>query len=121
MDYLKRYGSELPGILFVVNIDDAGYRQGKSFYSFHECSPQLEKKAEGVFGRFDGLGRGEPWFQGDHMIFVQRGIPAVTFTSERMAELMRTVTHTAADTPGIIDCHKLVEIAASLNALVRSL
>jgi hypothetical protein len=37
-----------------------------------------------------------------------------------MLELMRTVTHTASDTPDIIDYHKLVEVAESLDALVRS-
>ena len=51
MDYLKRYGGEFPGILLAVNIDDAGYKQGRSSYSFYECPPQLEKKAEDVFRR----------------------------------------------------------------------
>ncbi len=121
MDYLKRYASEFCRILFVVNVDDVGYKQGSSSYSFYECSPQLEKRAEDVFCRFDGLVRGEQWFNGDHMIFVQSRVPSVAFTSECMPELMRTVTHTSLDTPDIIDCQKLVEIAESLNALVRSL
>lgn len=121
MDYLKQYGSEFPGTSLAVNIDDVGYKHGRSAYSFYECPPQLELKAEGVFRRFDGLVRGEPWFNGDHMIFGQNKVPSVAFTSECMAELMRTVTHTSADTPEIIDCHKLAEVAESLNALVRSL
>jgi aminopeptidase YwaD len=54
------------------------------------------------------------------MIFVQNGIPAVAFTSEHTQELMRTVTHPSADTPDLVDCRKLVEIAASLSALTRS-
>lgn len=33
----------------------------------------------------------------------------------------RTVTHTSADTPGIVDCRKLVALARALGALVRSL
>jgi aminopeptidase YwaD len=121
MDYLKRYGSEFPGVLLAVNVDDVGYRKGGSSYSFYGCSPQLEKKVKDVFRRFDGLVQGEPWFNGDHMIFVQSRVPALAITSECMPELMRTVTHTPADTPDIIDCSKLVEVAASLSALVRSL
>lgn len=121
MDYLKRYGDEFPDILLAVNVDDVGYKQGRSSYSFYECSPQLEKKAEDVLRRFDGLARGGQWFNGDHMIFVQSRVPSVAFTSECMPELMRTVTHTSSDTPDILDCHKLVEIAESLNALMRSL
>lgn len=121
MDYLKRYGGEFPGVLLAVNVDGVGYEQGRSSYSFYECSPQLERKAEDVFRRFDGLARGGQWFTGDHMIFVQSQVPSVAFTSECTPELMRTVTHTSSDTPDIIDCQKLVEVAESLNVLVRSL
>jgi len=121
MDYLKRYGDELGQVLLVANVDDVGYKEGRSSYSFYECPAQLERTAEDVFQRFDGLVRGEPWFSGDHMIFVQSGVPAVAFTSEYMPELMRSVTHTSADTPDIVDCCKLVEVAESLNDLVRSL
>jgi aminopeptidase YwaD len=121
MDYLNRYGSEFNRILLAINIDDVGYEKGKSSYSFYECSPQLEERAEDVFRRFDGLTRGDQWLNGDHMIFVQNHVPSMAFTSECMAELMRTVTHTSSDTPDIIDCHKLVEVAEALNALVRSL
>jgi aminopeptidase YwaD len=121
MDYLNRYGSEFNRIILAINVDDVGYKKGKSSYSFYECSPQLEKRAEEVFQLFDNLALGKQWFNGDHMIFVQNRIPSLAFTSECMPELMRTVTHTSSDTPDIIDCHKLVEVAVSLNTLVRSL
>jgi aminopeptidase YwaD len=120
MDYLERYGAEFPEVECVVNVDDVGYQHGRSSYSFYECSPQLEEKAKDVFQRFGGLVQGEPWFNGDHMIFAQSQVPAIAFTAECLEELMRTVTHTARDTPDIVDCHKLVEVAQSLAALVRS-
>jgi len=121
MDYLARYGESLPAVLLNVNVDDVGYREGASVYSFYECSPELEALAESVFARFDGLARGEPWYMGDHMVFVQKGIPAIALTAERMPELMRTVTHTAADTPDLVDAAKLVEVAEAIAALVRAL
>jgi len=121
MDYLKRYGDEIPKILLAVNIDDIGYKLGRSAYSFYELPSQLEQKVGEVFRRLDGLVQGESWFNGDHMIFVQNQVPAIAFTSECMPELMKTVTHTHSDTPDIIDCEKLIEVANSLNALVRSL
>ena len=120
MDYLRRYGKALPTVLLNVNIDDAGSIHGKSEYSFYECPPAMEQKATQVFGQFAGLKRGEPWYQGDHMVFVQNQVPAVAFTSENMAELMRTVTHTAADTPDQIDCPKLIELAEALEELINS-
>lgn len=120
-DYLRRYGDEFSRILLVINLDDVGYREGRSAYSFYECPPALQRKAADVLRGFTGLVPGEPWYNGDHMIFVQSGLPALAFTAELMPELMRTVTHTAADTPDIIDGRKLVELAQSLNALVRAL
>jgi aminopeptidase YwaD len=121
MDYLKRHVEAFPSILLAVNIDDVGYREGKSHYSFYDCAPQLTDKAMSVFQHYAGLARGAQWFNGDHMIFVQHGVPSVAFTSECMPELMKTVSHTALDTPENLDRHKLCELAASLGALVRSL
>jgi aminopeptidase YwaD len=121
MDYLKRYGAELPDVLLAVNIDDVGCRRGRSAYSFYGCPVHVEEKAGAVLRRCAGLAPGPPWFSGDHMLFVQHRVPALAFTAERMPELMRTVTHTAADTPDLIDPRRLVDVAAALNALVRSL
>ena len=121
MDYLRRYGSEFSTILLGVNVDDVGFVRGRASYSFYECEPKLEQAVESVLWKFEGLIRGESWFNGDHMIFVQNGVPSIAITAEYMPELMRTVTHTAADKPEIIDCLKLVEVAQGLNALVRSL
>ena len=115
MDYLRRYGSEFPNILLGVNVDDVGFIRGRASYSFYECAPELEQGVESVLRGIDGLIRGEPWFNGDHMIFVQSGVSCMAITAELMPELMRTVTHTAADTPDIIDCYKLVEVAQALK------
>jgi aminopeptidase YwaD len=120
MDYLRRYGDQLQHVALVANVDDVGYVKGGSAYSFYECPPRLETHIEDIFDRFDGLLRGEPWYNGDHMIFVQQGVHSVAFTAEHMPELMRTVTHTANDTPDLIDSAKLVELARALSTLARS-
>lgn len=121
MDYLKRYGNDMPGIIVVINIDDVGFKQGKSTYSFYACRPEFEEAVEGVFKKHEGLEKGEQWFAGDHMVFVQNQVPAIAITSERMPELLKTVTHTSADTPDLVERHKLVEIAMALNDVVRTL
>jgi len=121
MDYLQRYGEALPSIILAVNIDDVGYIEGKAAYSFYECPEPLQQKAASTFAAHPGLCPGEPWYSGDHMIFVMNQAPAIAFTAELMPELMKTVTHTAADTPELIDSGKLVDVAAALNDLVRSL
>ncbi len=118
MDYLARHGKDLGGILVAVNVDDVGYIKGNSAFSFYECSEKIRQRAGVAFGQFDGIIEGNPWFNGDHMIFVQSGIAAIAFTAENVSELMATITHTSNDTPDIIDCAKLVEVARALESLV---
>lgn len=121
MDYLRRYGKELDRIIVVINVDDIGYVKGKSAYSLYECPDAVRKAAEKAFGTHDGIAKGGQWYQGDHMVFVQKGRPAIAFTAEKMRELMRKYTHTPADTPEIVDCRKLVEVAEAIGDLVVDL
>lgn len=121
MDYLRRYGNSIGQVILSVNIDAAGYCEGSSVFSTYGIPHELETKARQVMGRFEGIIEGDPWYQGDHMLFVQAGRPAMAFMSEKGMELMATVTHSAADAPDKVDCSKLVEIARSLDSLIRVL
>lgn len=121
MDYLRRYGEGFAGMVAAINVDDVGYAQGKTAYSLYDCPDEVSKQAHHIFGKYDGITEGEPWYQGDHMIFVQNKKPAIAFTSEKVAELMATITHSPKDTPDIVDCGKLVELAQALHDLVISL
>lgn len=121
MDYLRRHADAFPGVLLAVNVDGVGGKGGRSAFSFYDCPPGIEEAAGNVFRRFPGVVRGDPWFSGDHMIFVQGGVPCLAFTSEHAQELMRTVHHTSSDTPDIVDCERLVELASALDGLVRAL
>ena len=118
MDYLRRYGSEIEDIILAINVDDAGYKKGKTAFSFYECKDELRQRLLSVLNNFDGLEEGTQWYNGDHMIFVQKGRPTLAFTSEKILELMAAVTHTEKDTPDIIDVIKLVEIAEALKDVI---
>ena len=120
MDYLKRYGSQMKNIALAVNIDGAGYKKGKTAFSFYG-GDGLRKKLQSLFKSFKGLTEGEEWYSGDHMIFVQKGIPALAFTSEKVSELMATVSHTDNDIPDIIDENKLVTIAQIVKNIIIEL
>jgi len=118
MDYLHRYGERMEEILVAINIDDVGYVHGSTAYSLYECSDEIQRKADITLGNSAGLMKGDLWYQSDHMIFVQQGRAAIAITAEKASELMATVTHTPRDTPEIVDCHKLVEIAHALNGFI---
>jgi aminopeptidase YwaD len=121
MDYLGRYAREFGDIVVAINVDDVGYRKGRAAFSFYECPPEIRRKAEMTFGAYDGLVQGDPWFNGDHMIFVQNGVPSMAFTAEELSELMATITHTPRDTPEIVDLARLVEVARALESFIKRL
>ncbi|MEN8615062.1 M28 family peptidase [Dehalogenimonas sp. THU2] len=121
MDYLRRYSDRLPEGLFAVNIDAAGYIEGKTCLSFYNLPPGIEAKAREVIESNPGLMEGFQWYQSDHMVFVQAGRPAIAVTSDKFVELSATITHTPKDTVDIVDTGKLVELAAALNTLIRTL
>jgi aminopeptidase YwaD len=118
MDYLRRHGERMEEILVAINIDDVGYIHGGTSYSLYECPDEIRDRAGAAFGSHDGINSGDQWYQGDHMIFVQHGNSAIALTAERLAELMANVTHTSRDTPEIIDCGKLVDLADALHDFV---
>jgi aminopeptidase YwaD len=120
MDYLSRYRDDLDRIALAVNLDDLGYKLGETAYSLYQCPSEIDQKARNIFGRYSGMARGEPWYQGDHMIFVQKGKPAIAMTSEKMQELMASITHTSKDTPDMVDCEKLVEAASALRDFIQA-
>jgi len=120
MDYFRRYGQDLSKTTITINIDDVGYKQGGNAYSFYECPDEIKQNAIATIGSYKGIAEGESWYQGDHMTFVQHGRPSVAFTAEKTSELMSTVTHTPKDTPDLVDCTKLVELAAALKDFIQA-
>ncbi len=119
MDYLRRFGGDFERIAVAINMDGAGYVDGKTAYSLYGCPPEIEKKARETCGSH-GIVEGEQWYQGDHSMFVQNERAAIAFTSEKAFELLTTVTHTPKDMPEIVDCQKLVELAQALERFTVS-
>lgn len=121
MDYLNRYGDQLNQVVLTVNIDEVGYLKGKSGYSFYNCSSEQEHLVTDAFRGFRGLVPGEPWYNGDHMIFVQNNVPSMAITAELVQEIMSTIAHTSQDKVSNLVPGKLVEIARALFNLVNVL
>ncbi|MEJ2446786.1 MAG: M28 family peptidase [Anaerolineales bacterium] len=121
MRYIAENQGRFDEMILNINIDGAGYQEGKSAFSFYGLSEDLESKARDVFGKFDGLTEGSQWPQGDHSIFIQYGCPAIAVSSKWFTDNIATqqITHTPKDNIGIVDCQKVVEIAEALNLFLR--
>ncbi len=74
-----------------------------------------------VFSTYSGIAEGEQWYQGDHMVFVQSGVPALALTTEYFSEICAHITHTAHDTPDKVDPARLASLAHALRDLLLAL
>jgi len=121
MLYLRENQKRFDDISLNINIDGAGYKEGKSAFSFYGLSEERKNDALAVLSKFDGIVEGAQWYQGDHSIFIQNGRPAIAVSSEWFTNNVdsQEITHTPKDNLEIVDVRKVVEIAEALNALVR--
>lgn len=109
--------------LLNINIDGAGYKEGKSAFSFFDLTEKMQKKAYKILEQYTGIVEGEQWPQGDHSIFIQNGRPAIAVSSKWFIDNIngQDITHTPKDNIGIVDCTKLVEIAEAIALLIKKL
>lgn len=116
--YLQANQGNLERILLNVNLDGLGHKEGGTAYSLYQCPDELAGVVHAAFSDQPGLSEGDVWYQGDHMVFVQNGVPAVAITSHVLFDLMREITHTEKDVPELVDPGKLAGAALALRELV---
>ena len=121
IQYLAQNKDALSDILLAINLDGVGYNKGKTAFSTYECPQELDKIITNIFSKEEELIEGEPWYQGDHSIFLQNQIPAVAIITEKITEIFTYISHTPKDNPDIVDCEKLVKIARALYILINEL
>jgi aminopeptidase YwaD len=108
-------------IMLGINLDDVGYHRGNVAYSLYDCPAAMAASIRQVFSGYKDLVEGEPWYQGDHGLFLINHRPALAITSELLMELMTEITHTPKDRPEIVDPTKLVNVAFALRDLLLHL
>jgi aminopeptidase YwaD len=121
LHYLANNQDTLKDILLAVNMDLTGYYQGNTEYSLYICPENTAKAIHQAFSSAPGIVEGQPWYQSDHSVFIQRNVPALAITSETIMELSTNITHTPEDKPELMDPKKVVEVALGLKDLVNRL
>mgnify|MGYP002394944462 FL=1 len=119
--YLSENAGTLGRVALAINMDAAGYHEGGTAYSLYGCPDEIASSIREAFSTQDGMVEGEQWYQGDHSIFVQNGVPAMAITSKQLLELMTQVTHTMGDRPEIVEYAKLAAVALALRRLLLDL
>jgi aminopeptidase YwaD len=116
--YLAANAGRWDEIALGINLDGLGYPKGKVAYSLYECPPATERAVREAFSGREALMEGEPWFQGDHAMFIMNQTPALALTSDRLDDLFREILHSPNDTPDTVEPARLAEPAKALEDLV---
>ena len=116
--WLKANEGRLNEVMLNINIDAAGYRGNKNVYSLYEPPEEIAELIRKTFEGQEILTQGEPWYQGDHMVFAMNGVPALAITSDGFMEIETQFAHTPKDSPELVDCGQLVEVATALRELL---
>jgi aminopeptidase YwaD len=103
-------------VSLVINIDGVGYVGGETAWSVYGVSDAVEGVVREAFA---ALVEGPRWVQGDHSIFVQRGVPAVALTTTAFEEAWTAITHTKRDTVDQVDPAALVRAAQSIARVLE--
>lgn len=119
--YVRQNEGKFQDMLLGINIDGLGYTKGKIAYSLYECPPEMKNRIEQVFADVEVFTAGEPWFQGDHALFLMNQRLALALTSELVYELMTEFVHTERDTPQIINPGKVARTSLTLHRLLTDL
>ena len=120
MLYLQN-NPKMENIYLGINIDAAGYVDGKTAYSLYDCPEDMGDAVHRSFPGKMGFIEGVQWYQSDHSLFIMNQRPALAITSEKFMPLSTNITHTAKDAPSLVNVSKLVETASALRNLLISL
>jgi aminopeptidase YwaD len=119
--WIARNTGKFTEIVLGINLDGAGYQHGNTAYSLYDPPPEIAVIIWEVFSGRQNMVEGDPWYQSDHSLFIQKGRPALAITSDRFDDLWTRIAHTPDDRPEIVDYAKLIDISAALLDLLRRL
>lgn len=119
--WLSLNQGQLEDIILGINMDGVGYIEGKTAYSLYQLPKDLIDAVREIFPSFEELVEGPAWYQSDHSLFIQNGIPAIALTTEQFDVFAGKLAHTPLDTIDKVDPRKLVMVALLLKELIKHL
>ena len=123
LTYLAAKKGDFSDILLNINIDGVGLHQGKTAVTLFNLPTAYQAWATAALVQQTGVEEAAPWFQGDHSLFLQQGVPAIAFSSDWLLKQAQNqnITHTERDNLSIVAPYKLVELSTMLATFLQGL
>ena len=116
--WLSDNSGGLEEIALFINIDGAGYCDGRTSYSTYNVADTVQSRIGLAFEDRSDLLAGPQWYQSDHAILAMQGRPALAFTTEYVDEMLETLFHAPTDTPDKVDPGLIVGVSTALEGLI---
>ena len=120
LDWLAANAGQLDDVVLALNIDGAGYKEGRSAYSTYNVDSGLQAHIDRVLSERPSLIAGPEFYQSDHAIFAMQGRPAMAITTELVNEMLDQLFHAPTDTPDQVDVDLLLDISDAITELVTT-
>ena len=121
MAFLAANQEIMQQVYLAINLDAPGYRDVSTAVSHYNAPEPVQTILHDLVQSNSRFVVGEPWYQGDHSIFIQNGRPAVAVTSENFHWLSSEITHTPKDSIDKVDFDMLADIAMLLSEFILRL
>ena len=119
--YMNTHLSRSDDFRFCINIDGIALKNSNITYSFFECDDTLKAGILAESSKSKEFKEIDPWPQGDHMMFVMKGVPSVALTSEGIFDICETIIHTPKDDLNLVDLDKAAAVADFLYRVIAKI
>jgi len=107
--YFEEYEEELKDLLLVINVDGVGLAASFPSVVTFGTDQRIESIVDESMKTCSTFRRVEPWYAGDHTMFVYRNIPCIAISSQVFGQNIATITHCELDTYDIVSIDHLEE------------
>jgi len=121
MLYMNQNSGNLDDIKLVINIDGAGHKSSETAISFYNLDDNQIGGMIDIIKAYERVVKGEQWYEGDHSMFLQKGVPCIAVTSSNVREVVMNISHTPEDTIYNLDMTLLCELTSALEDIIRSI
>lgn len=120
VEWLDANSGQLDAIELFINVDGAGYRRGRTAFSFYNVDEERATTAKALFEKFGDLVEGPTWYQSDHAIFAMQGRPALAFTTELIEDMLEELFHADTDTVDKVEPDRIINLSTALEHLIAN-
>lgn len=101
-----------------INVDGVGAKDHAASVAYLGEASEWFERGRVAQNHFPTIATAEPWYESDHTMFLQQGIPALALTSIPFDEALHATHHTANDTLDQVEIATLAQVARFISEIV---